>query len=194
MVSRKRKCKHCGSFVRNGIDVALYHFCNINHATAFARNQAQKRIKKQLLEQKKKERAEKRERKEKLRDRKWWLKKAQQLVNRYVNLRDHGKPCISCDRPFGTHKRNASHYRSVGACKALRYNLWNIHSSCVQCNKDKSGNILEYRIRLIRDHGEGRVLWLETQNGTPKYTIEYLEKLCRVFTKLIKRQNKRIMM
>jgi len=76
-----------------------------------------------------------RERKKKLKTKSQWAKEAQQAINTYARLRDAGKPCVSCDKPDdGSHQRHASHYRSIGACSALRFNLKNIHASCQQCN------------------------------------------------------------
>jgi len=185
---KQRKCIHCKAYKPelNGLRTPVGYFCTYEHAQAYALNKTARKRAKEARDKAKQERAERRARKEALRDRKWWLRKAEQTVNRYVNTRDHGKPCFSCDRPYGTHKRNASHYRSVGACKALRYNVFNIHSSCVQCNQDKSGNAIEYRIRLVRKYGEQKVKWLESQNGTPKYTIEYLKRLVDVYTRKTK--------
>ena len=107
-----------------------------------------------------------------------WRAEAQAAVNRYVRLRDKGLPCVSCDRPDdGKHQRHASHYRSVKACSALRYNPDNIYASCAQCNASLSGNLIEYRIRLVRRFGVGLVDWLEAQNGVTKYTVEDLKKI-----------------
>ena len=116
-----------------------------------------------------------RARKQALKSKSDYLKDLQAVVNKYVRLCDRGKPCCSCDKPDdGTHQRHASHYRSTAACGALRFNLKNIHTSCQQCNTTKSGNILEYRIRLVKRFGEDYVQWLESQNQVVKYDIDYL--------------------
>ena len=76
-------------------------------------------------------------------------KKAQAAFNRYVRTRDEGKECISCGKPAGPvvygGSRDASHYRSTGACPQLRFEPLNCHASCVRCNRDLSGNIVAYR-------------------------------------------------
>ncbi len=130
------------------------------------------------------ERKETRIAKERIKTRSEWLREAQSAVNAYIRERDRGRPCISCDKPDdGSHQRHASHYRSVGACSALRFNTRNIYASCAQCNAIKSGNLLEYRIRLRRIYGDELVEWLESQNGVVRYGIEYLRRLKRVFNK-----------
>ncbi len=114
----------------------------------------------------------------------WYVRQAQQQINKYVRLRDSGKPCCSCDKPDdGSHQRHASHYRSTKACSALRFNLKNIFASCQQCNTSLSGNILEYRIRLVNRYGGDFVNWLESQNQIVRYDIDYLKRLKKVFAK-----------
>jgi len=112
-----------------------------------------------------------------------WKREAQSAFNSYIRARDDGLPCISCDQSSSIGQRHASHYRSVGACSQLRFNTFNVHASCAQCNGMKSGNILEYRIRLIKKLGADRVEWLECQNQPTKYDVEYLKRVKRIFTK-----------
>jgi hypothetical protein len=122
--------------------------------------------------------------KERIKSKADWMREAQTAVNAYVRARDKGKPCISCDKPDnGSHQRHASHYRSVGACSQLRFNTWNIWASCAQCNGVKSGNLIEYRIRLVPKLGATRVDWLESQNGVTRYSIEYLQRIKKLFAK-----------
>jgi len=121
-----------------------------------------------------------------------WLNEAQAAFNSYVRLRDRGKPCVSCGKPDnGTHQRHASHYRSVGACSSLRFNLKNVYASCQQCNTSKSGNLLEYRIRLKARYGESLVEWLESQNEPKRYETDYLIRLRDVFRKRVNQLKKR---
>ena len=113
-----------------------------------------------------------------------WIREAQAAFNAYIRARDKRKPCISCDKPDnGQHQRHASHFRSVGACSQLRFNTFNVHASCATCNSTLSGNLLEYRIRLVKKLGQERVDWLESQNKLVRYDIEYLAKLKKVFNK-----------
>jgi hypothetical protein len=62
----------------------------------------------------------------------------------------------------------------------------------MQCNSHLSGNILEYRIRLVEQKGQAFVEWLESQNGSRRYDIEYLKRLKAVFRKRANRLKKRL--
>ncbi|EPL03899.1 recombination protein NinG [Pseudomonas sp. CF161] len=129
------------------------------------------------------ERSEIRVRKEKLKSRADHLREAQAAVNEYVRLRDAHLPCISCDSTpndsdLMTGSRwDAGHYRSVGACPELRFEPLNIHRQCVKCNRNLSGNAVEYRIRLVQRIGAEKVAWLEGLHPACKYTVEEIKAI-----------------
>ncbi|WP_338513420.1 recombination protein NinG [Pseudomonas poae] len=122
-------------------------------------------------------------RKEKLKSRADHLREAQAAVNEYVRLRDAHLPCISCDSTpndddLMTGSRwDAGHYRSVGACPELRFEPLNIHRQCVKCNRNLSGNAVEYRIRLVQRIGAEKVAWLEGLHAPCKYTVEEIKAI-----------------
>ncbi|WP_434706679.1 recombination protein NinG [Pseudomonas sp. D4-18] len=129
------------------------------------------------------ERREIKVRKEKLKSRAEHLREAQAAVNEYVRLRDAHLPCISCDstpndNDLMTGSRwDAGHYRSVGACPELRFEPLNIHRQCVKCNRNLSGNAVEYRIRLVLRIGADQVAWLEGPHEPRKYTVEEIKAI-----------------
>lgn len=129
------------------------------------------------------ERREIKVRKEKLKSRADHLREAQAAVNEYVRLRDAHLPCISCDsmpndNDLMTGSRwDAGHYRSVGACPELRFEPLNIHRQCVKCNRNLSGNAVEYRIRLVLRIGADLVAWLEGPHPARKYTVEEIKAI-----------------
>lgn len=128
------------------------------------------------------------EAKVKARTRAEWLRLAQSAINAYVRLRDKGLGCCSCDRPSTWQGQwHASHFRSVGAASAVRFNLWNINKSCSICNNWKSGNLSDYEPRLREKIGDAKVDWLKEQNQPVKHSAEYLQRLIKVFKKKIKR-------
>jgi len=142
------------------------------------------------------ERREIKVRKEKLKTRADHLREAQAAVNEYVRLRDAHLPCISCDstpndNDLMTGSRwDAGHYRSVGACPELRFEPLNIHRQCVKCNRNLSGNAVEYRIRLVQRIGAEKVAWLEGLHPPCKYTVEEIKTIkakYRAMTKELKR-------
>ena len=143
--------------------------------------------------QKKAERADTKRRKEAAKPRSQWLKEAQAVVNRYVRLRDAKLGCVSCDKSATWGGQwHASHFRSVGAASAVRFNLWNIHKACSICNNWKSGNLSEYEPRLRERIGAEKVDWLRTQNQLADFQIEYLKRLKVVFAKRVKRMEKKL--
>lgn len=71
---------------------------------------------------------------------------AQRHFNAYIRSRDLGRECISCG---GWHKLEAGHFYSAGKYQALRFDETNVHGQCRSCNYFKSGNLLEYRKRII---------------------------------------------
>ena len=139
------------------------------------------------------ERKEDRVKREKMKRRSDWLAECQAVVNKYVRLRDAHLGCVSCDRPASWDGQwNASHFRSVGAASAVRFHLWNIHKACSICNNHKSGNLSEYEPRLREKQGDAKVDWLRTQNQRADYPVEYLKRLKAVFSRKVRRLEKRM--
>ncbi|WP_223535709.1 recombination protein NinG [Pseudomonas sp. GL-B-16] len=122
-------------------------------------------------------------RKEKLKSRADHLREAQAAVNEFVRLRDAHLPCISCDSMPSDHdlitgsRWDAGHYRSVGACPELRFEPLNIHRQCVKCNRNLSGNAVEYRIRLVKRIGADKVDWLEGPHSARKYIVDEIKTI-----------------
>ncbi|QXG27182.1 recombination protein NinG [Pseudomonas viridiflava] len=176
---RAKKCRvpECGaSFVPQKVGQAVCSpACAIIDAP---RNQAKAR--KALAQV---ERSEIKVRKEELKSRADHLREAQAAVNEYVRLRDAHLPCISCDstpndNDLMTGSRwDAGHYRSVGACPELRFEPLNIHRQCVKCNRNLSGNAVEYRMRLVGRIGSEKVAWLEGPHEACKYTVEEIKTI-----------------
>src|SRR5450830_1149272 len=161
---RRKRCPSCRvMFVpsRSSQAVCGEIECAIAHGQS-ERGQASARKSLALVE-----RREIKVRKEKLKSRADHLREAQAAVNEFVRLRDAHLPCISCDSLPNDHdlitgsRWDAGHYRSVGACPELRFEPLNIHRQCVKCNRNLSGNAVEYRIRLVMRIGADQVAWLE---------------------------------
>jgi hypothetical protein len=159
--------------------VSFQTWCSPDCAVVIARAKQEKKRK----ELAKVERREIKVRKEKLKSRADHLREAQAVVNEYVRLRDAHLPCISCDstpndNDLMTGSRwDAGHYRSVGACPELRFEPLNIHRQCVKCNRNLSGNSVEYRIRLVLRIGADKVAWLEGPHAPRKYDVEQIKAI-----------------
>lgn len=114
--------------------------------------------------------------KEKVKTRAEHMKDAQTAFNAWVRERDARLPCISCGRHHQG-KYDAGHYRTVGSNPALRFEPLNCHRQCSPCNTHKSGDIVNYRIELVKRIGAELVEWLEGPNEPRRYTIEDLKAI-----------------
>jgi hypothetical protein len=115
-----------------------------------------------------------------------YIKLAQQVFNKWINLRDKGLPCISCGKPI-TGRVNASHYFNANNHWNVRFNEFNVHSSCITCNQYLSGNLIEYRTRLIDKIGIEQLTLLEGEaNKTRKFTKEDLKEIIEIYKNKIK--------
>lgn len=122
------------------------------------------------------ERKEIKVRKERLKSRADYLKDTQIAFNAWVRERDAMLPCVSCGRHHQG-KYDAGHYRTVGSNPALRFESLNCHRQCSPCNTRLSGNIVNYRIELVKRIGAEKVEWLEGPHEPKKYTIEELKAM-----------------
>ncbi|HCO1660169.1 TPA: recombination protein NinG [Escherichia coli] len=201
----RRKCKVCGEyFVPKFHDIRI-RWCCPEHGAILAMEEREKeKVKaaaKRIKEQKEAEKAGRKRRKakrESLKSKSQWDKEAQSAFNRYIRVRDEGKPCVSCGNPL-IGKSNyltgsaidASHYRSRGAASHLKFNVFNVHSACTRCNRQLSGNAVEYRIRLIERIGLERVERLESDSEPRRFDIPYLQRIKSIFTRKARALEKR---
>jgi len=122
------------------------------------------------------ERAEHRVAKEKVKTKGEHAKEAQAAFNEFIRLRDKDLPCVSCGRHHEG-KYDAGHFRTVGGNPALRFEPMNCAKQCVPCNRHKSGDIINFRLELIRRIGADKVDWLEGPHEPKRYTIEDLKEI-----------------
>ena len=85
------------------------------------------------------------------------LKKVQVVFNTWIRNRDKDKGCISCLGQV----RQSGHFISQGSSSFLRFHEDNCNGQCVGCNMFKHGNLILYRIRLVKKIKEKRVKYLE---------------------------------
>lgn len=122
------------------------------------------------------ERREIRAAKERLKGRAEHMREAQAAFNAYIRLRDASQPCISCGRHHEG-QYHAGHYRTVGSHPELRFNEDNVHKQCAPCNNHKSGDIVNYRINLVRKIGAEQVEWLEGPHEALRLSVEDLKTI-----------------
>jgi len=121
-------------------------------------------------------RLEKKQAREKLKTLSDYHKETQAVFNKFIRLRDHGLPCISCNRDTGS-QRHAGHFKPVGGFPELRYNPDNVHSQCAHCNDWLSGNLALYRARLLEKIGPERLERLEGPQEPRQYRVEELKAI-----------------
>ena len=113
--------------------------------------------------------------KEKLKTNSDHAQELQVIFNRFIRERDKNLNCISCGNP--AKKKNAGHYRSVGGNPELRFNELNNNLQCEYCNTYLHGNLIDYRINLIKKIGLEQVEFLEGNHPPNKYSIPELIEL-----------------
>jgi hypothetical protein len=112
-----------------------------------------------------------------------YTKILQQLVNKFVRMRDIGNPCISCEKPI-TGKTDAGHLFSVGNYPSVRFDLRNLAAQCITCNQFNGGNIHEYRKNLIKKIGITEFEDLERKaHETRKFSIPEIKEMIEFFKK-----------
>lgn len=82
--------------------------------------------------------------------------------NKFIRERDKDKPCISCGK---FKSLQAGHYLSAGHHANLRFNELNTNGQCAGCNLFLSGNLINYRINLVKKIGLEKVEFLESQRN-----------------------------
>ena len=192
MIERKplkaKSCRFCRTkFVPR---VSLQAVCSPQCAAGWVQKQREKIGK----ESERKERAAIKAKKEKLKTRSDWAKEAQQSFNAWVRARDiaAGYGCISCGTKNPNIQYAAGHYRTVAAAPQHRFNPDNVHLQCNHnCNSMQAGNIVEYRIELVKRIGLARVEAIENDNAPKKYDIAELKAIrdhYRALTRELKKE------
>jgi len=172
---RPKKCKICKLTFTP--ERPLQQVCGFECAIHLLKYNKVKKVKKEVKEAKLK-----------LKSRSDWLKDTQVVFNKYIRLRDQDDGCISCGSKSAS-AYHAGHYRSIGSAGHLRFNEQNCHRQCAACNTHLSGNLIRYRLGLIRKIGILAVETLESDNDTIKLTIDEIKVLKKVFSDKIKALN-----
>ena len=171
---KEKKCKMCkSSFIPTR---PMQTICSFECSIEYAKN-------KNKTEIEKKARKVKKEFKEN--DKSTLIKLAQTVVNKYIRLRDDKLPCCSCGHLEGR-QFHSGHYENVAGKQQLRFYTLNINKQCSICNNYLSANLVPYRKFMIDKYGLEKVEWIENNHERGNYTVEYLQRLIKVFRKKIK--------
>lgn len=169
---RPKKCKICKNVFEP--TKPLQQVCGWECAIELSKTKRIKTVRKEVKEARLK-----------LKSRSDWLKDTQVVFNKYIRLRDQDDGCISCGSK-SAYAYHAGHYRSIGSAGHLRFNEQNCHRQCSACNTHLSGNLIRYRLGLIRKIGIHAVETLESDNDTIKIGIEEIKILKAYFSAKIK--------
>jgi hypothetical protein len=108
---------------------------------------------------------------------------AQKAFNRFIRLRDHAQPCISCGKHEAGGGWDAGHYKTVGAFPELRFEEANVHKQCKHCNKWLGGNYANYRLLLPGRIGQDKFDWLEGPHELKTYSRQDLRDIADHYRK-----------
>jgi hypothetical protein len=179
-ILKQRKCANCRQAFRPFS--SMVKWCSTDCGAALGVKKLEKAQAKAAADDKRKTRAQL----EALKTIPQLKKEAQREFNRYIRARDRlaGHPCISSDKPLNWDTTgitgsavDAGHYRSTGAADHLRFCEDNCHAQAVSENRDKAGNIVQYRAGLIARIGMERVEALECNNEPVKWTRDGLRAI-----------------
>ena len=94
------------------------------------------------------------------------IKQLQPIFNKFIRLRDKGKPCISCNQ----HKEDmqAGHFFAVGGYSGLRFDEDNCHSECVKDNNFNESHLIGYGDNLLLRIGKDRLRALKMRSQAYK--------------------------
>lgn len=186
---KPRKCRTCRQPFEPRLP--MQSVCGLDCAKSLALSVRAKEEKRAQV----KERKADRERKEKLKTRSDYIKEAQREFNRYIRLRDAGKPCICCGEPLGSGDVGGAfdcgHYRSVGSAPHLRFHPDNAHGQRKQCNRYGAGRAVDYRLGLLGRIGAAAVDALEADQAPRHYSIDDLKAIKTKYRKLANELEKR---
>jgi len=148
---KQKKCKCCGVLFTpfNTTQKVCSTICAISYANYQIRSQAKKIARA--------ERKDYYQRNMTLSD---WKRKVQIVFNRYIRLRDTHRGCVSCGTPLQLRKFDAGHYYPT-TYEGIRFHEDNVHGQCVPCNRNKHGNLHEYRKRITDRISQEDLEWLD---------------------------------
>ena len=120
------------------------------------------------------------------------IKQLQPIFNKYIRLRDMGRPCISCGQYKDFKDMDAGHYWAKSGYNGLRFDEDNTHAECRKCNRFDESHLIGYTENLKQRIGETDYLALKQRaeaykmNGV-KWSRSELEELIKEYKLKLKR-------
>jgi len=171
MKLNRRKCKNCNKeFTKKQ---PLESVCSIG--CAIDRSYALKKAKKE-----KESKEQTRELKKNLLTHKDYIKMLQIVFNSFIRERDKDLGCISCG-VFNCEEFHAGHYIAT-TYQYHRFNENNVWKQCSKCNTHLRGNLILYRIGLIKKIGLEEVEYIEnTRHMALEITIPEIQEQIKMY-------------
>jgi hypothetical protein len=202
MANAKKACRYCKEYkqVHTMVKVPLGVFCHWGCAVAHGKALAEKKKVKVKAASDKVARVKHKADKERVKPINKIRADAQRSFNKFVRIRDFYDDCISCNKSKEQIESDqgwkvggawdCGHYKSRGAKKQLRFNLWNCSKQCKSCNGG-SGNFAhkaetvskQYEINLRNKIGDDKVDWLNNNNDIVEFDREYCLRIKKIFNK-----------
>jgi len=113
-----------------------------------------------------------------------WIQVYQKIFNKYIRLRDKGKPCACCNRALGS-DYDAGHAYSVAMFPNLRFDEDNVHGQRKDCNSKDDQT--EYQLYLFKRIGKmANQKLVEKKNDLLKISIPEIQERIIYYKNLIK--------
>jgi len=135
----------------------------------------------------------------------YWRVRATTAFNKFIRLRDHDQPCISCGKtefevewqPGGLW--DCGHFMSVGHAPELRFEEKNAYKQCKKCNggsgryAKKNKTVADsYEENLRKLKGDEIVDWLKGSHEPKHYKIPDLQEIEQKYLKLARELKKKL--
>jgi len=183
---RARKCSVRGCKEPATTFTGLKGWCSPEHGAVLGLEAIAKKKQQSAKEERKSDKV----RKEALMGYWDWIAAVQEVFNRYIRLRDAGKLCIDCGKPFEPQKfggsMDAGHYLSRGSAHHLRFDERNVHGQRKNCNRPGGATREAFRNGMITRIGLEAVEALESDQASREWTIPELKALKAHYLEKIK--------
>jgi len=135
----------------------------------------------------------------------YWRVRATTAFNKFIRLRDHDQPCISCGKtefevewqPGGLW--DCGHFMSVGHAPELRFEEKNAYKQCKKCNggsgkyaKKNKTVAVSYEENLRARIGDETVDWLKGAHEPKHYKIPDPKEIEAKYAKLARELKKEL--
>lgn len=106
-----------------------------------------------------------------------YLESTKTICHAYIRLRDRGKNCISCNKPWSKDFQ-AGHLFSGGGHSNVKFNEENINGQCPSCNSSSVFDVEKYIVEFEKRYSPEEFEVLRAQAYEEKrWTVEELKSL-----------------